>query len=146
MWAYTVVRRYAAVFFVLHEDRQYFFVSTKKYLYSLKFPLNFINLWVVRWVPHHKDEIRPFGIGCGKTKRNRISSIFISCNLHRDSSGGKILCTENAVPADPESAANSDNTLLDVNSCELSDEKMLSLIRRRKETHSLLWWMRSCQK
>ncbi|MDE6726379.1 MAG: hypothetical protein K2J80_00395, partial [Oscillospiraceae bacterium] len=65
-------------------------------------------------------EIRALGIDYGKTKSNGIRSIFIHYNADRDSSGGKILCTENSVPADPESSTNADDCLYEVDCVEFS--------------------------
>ena len=57
--------------------------------------------WLYRDLLQHDYEIRTLGIDYGKTKSNGVRSIFICYNADRDSSGGKILYTENAVPADP---------------------------------------------
>ena len=71
----------------------------------------------------HDDEIRSLGIDYGKTKSNGIRKIFISYAADRDSSGGKILCSENAVPAVPENVANADYSLTEIEDTELPREE-----------------------
>ena len=86
-----------------------------------KFPQQEFNCnWLYRDLFQHDDEIRALGIDYGKTKSNGIRSIFIHYNADRDSSGGKNLCEENTVPADPESVTNADDYLHEVDSVELS--------------------------
>ena len=72
----------------------------------------------------HDDEIRSLGIDYGKTKSNGTRKIFISYAADRDSSGGKKLCTENAVPADPENVSNADYSLIGVEDAELPSEEI----------------------
>ncbi len=79
--------------------------------------------WLYRDLLQHDDEIRTLGIDYGKTKSNGVRSIYIRYNVDRDSSGGKILCTENAVPADPESVVNADADLHELECFELPSEK-----------------------
>ncbi len=89
-----------------------------------KYPEHDFNCnWLYRDLLQHDDEIRSLGIDYEKNKTNGIRSIFISYNLVRDSSGGKILCTENAVPADPESVANADVSLLEGDRTESLEEE-----------------------
>lgn len=108
-----------------------------------KFPQQEFNCnWLYRDLLQHDDEVRALGIDYGKTKSNGIRSIFIHYNVNRDSSGGKILCTGNSVPADPESAANADDYLHEVDGVELSSAEMptlLSLLNMSKVKCSLLW-------
>lgn len=89
-----------------------------------KFPEQDFNCnWLYRDLLQHDDEIRALGIDYGKTKSNGIRKIFISYAADRDSSGGKILCTENAVPADPESSSNADDNLIEVDGVEFPREE-----------------------
>lgn len=89
-----------------------------------KFPKQEFNCnWLYRDLLQHDDEIRSLGIDYGKTKSNGMRKIFITYAANRDSSGGKILCSENAVPADPESAASTDADLHEVGCVELPIEK-----------------------
>lgn len=84
-----------------------------------KYPQQEFNCnWLYRDLLQHDDEIRTLGIDYGKTKSNGIRSILIHYNADRDSSGGKILCTENSVPVDPESATNADDYLHEVDCVE----------------------------
>ena len=76
--------------------------------------------WLYRDLLQHDDEIRSLGIDYGKTKSNGIRSIYITYSADRDSSGGKNLYTENAVPGVPDNSANADETLTDVECSELS--------------------------
>ena len=86
-----------------------------------KYPEQEFNCnWLYRDLLQHDDEIRSLGIEYGKTKSNGISSIFIHYNADRDSSGGKILCAENSVPADPKSVANADEYLHEIDCVEFS--------------------------
>ena len=79
--------------------------------------------WLYRDLLQHDDEIRAFGIDYGKTKSNGTRKIFIGYAADRDSSGGKILCTENAVPADPEKFTSTDDSLIEVGSVDSSSEE-----------------------
>lgn len=79
--------------------------------------------WLYRDLLQHDDEIRSLGIDYGKTKSNGIRNIYITYSGDRDSSGGKILCTENADPAVPEKPANADDSLNEVECGKLSTEK-----------------------
>lgn len=89
-----------------------------------KFPKQDFNCnWLYRDLLQHDDEIRALGIGYGKTKSNGIRKIFISYAADRDSSGGKILCTENVVPAAPESSTNADDNLIEVDGVEFPREE-----------------------
>ncbi len=89
-----------------------------------KFPKQEFNSnWLYRDLLQHDDEIRSFGIDYGKTKSNGIRKIFISYAADRDSSGGKILCTENAVPADPEKVMSTDDSLIEIENAELPSEE-----------------------
>lgn len=89
-----------------------------------KFPQQEFNCnWLYRDLLQHDDEIRALGIDYGKTKSNGVRKIFISYTVDRDRSGGKILCTENAVPADPENVTNADADLHGVNCVELPIEE-----------------------
>ncbi len=89
-----------------------------------KFPKQEFNCnWLYRDLLQHDDEIRSLGIDYGKTKSNGTRKIFISYAVDRDSSGGKILCTENAVPADPENVANADYNLIEVEDAELPSKE-----------------------
>ena len=84
-----------------------------------KFPQQEFNCnWLYRDLLQHDDEIHALGIDYGKTKSNGIRSIFIHYNADRDSSGGKILCTENSLPADPERVTNADDYLHEVDCVE----------------------------
>ena len=76
--------------------------------------------WLYRDLLQHDDEIRSLGIDYGKTKSNGIRSLYITYSADRDSSGGKNLYTENAVPGVPDNSANADETLTDVECSELS--------------------------
>ncbi len=68
-----------------------------------KYPEQDFNCnWLYSDLLQHNDEIRSLGINYGKTKSNGVRSIYIFYDDDRDSSGGKILYTKNAVPADPE--------------------------------------------
>ena len=85
-----------------------------------KFPEQEFNCnWLYRDLLQHDDEICALGIDYGKTKSNGTRSIFISYSSDRDSSGGKILCEENGVPAVPEIIANADDYLREVDCAEL---------------------------
>ena len=85
-----------------------------------KYPEQEFNCnWLYRDLLQHDDDIRALGIDYGKTKSNGIRSIFIHYNADRDSSGGKILCTEGAVPADPENVANADDYLHETDCVEI---------------------------
>lgn len=89
-----------------------------------KFPEQEFNCnWLYRDLLQHDYEIRSLGIDYGKTKSNGIRKIFIGYAADRDSSGGKILCTKNAVPADPENVANADYSLIEVEDAELPSEE-----------------------
>ncbi len=89
-----------------------------------KYPEHDFNCnWLYRDLLQHDDEIRSLGIDYEKNKTNGIRSIFISYNSIRDSSGGKILCAENAVPADPESVATADVSLLEGDRIESLEEE-----------------------
>ena len=89
-----------------------------------KFPEQEFNCnWLYRDLLQHDDEIRALGIDYGKTKSNGARSIFIRYSSDRDSSGGKILCEENGVPAVPEIAANADDYLREVGCTELLIEE-----------------------
>lgn len=89
-----------------------------------KFPEQDFNCnWLYRDLLQHDDEIRALGIDYGKTKSNGIRKIFISYAVDRDSSGGKILCTENAVPADPENVTNADDSLIEIEGAKLLGEE-----------------------
>lgn len=89
-----------------------------------KFPKQEFNSnWLYRDLLQHDDEIRSLGIDYGKTKSNGIRKIFISYAADRDSSGGKILCSENAVPAVPENVANADYSLTEIEDTELPREE-----------------------
>lgn len=89
-----------------------------------KFPEQDFNCnWLYRDLLQHDDEIRALGIDYGKTKSNGIRKIFISYAADRDSSGGKILCTENVVPAAPESSSNADDNLIEVDGVEFPREE-----------------------
>lgn len=89
-----------------------------------KFPeQKFNSNWLYRDLLQHDDEIRLLGIDYGKTKSNGIRKIFISYAADRDSSGGKILSSENAVPAVPENVANADNSLTEIEVTELPGEE-----------------------
>lgn len=78
--------------------------------------------WLYRDLLQHDDEIRSLGIDYGKTKSNGVRNIYITYSGDRDSSGGKILCTENADPAVPEKPANADDSLIEVEQGTLSTE------------------------
>lgn len=84
---------------------------------------NFKCNWLYRDLLQHDDEIRSLGIDYGKTKSNGIRSIFISYNFNRDSSGGKALCSEIVVPADPEVGSNAFNFLNKENIPDKSSEE-----------------------
>ena len=89
-----------------------------------KFPEQEFNCnWLYRDLLQHDDEIHALGIDYGKTKSNGIRKIFISYAADRDSSGGKIFCTENAAPADPENATSADDSLIEIENAELSSEE-----------------------
>ena len=75
--------------------------------------------WLYRDLLQHDDEIRSLGIYYGKTKSNGVRSIYITYSADRDSSGSKILYTENAVPVVPDNSANADEILIDVECSEL---------------------------
>lgn len=79
--------------------------------------------WLYRDLLQHDDEIRSLGIDYGKTKSNGVRNIYITYSGDRDSSDGKILCTENADPAVPEKPANADDSLIEVEQGTLSTEK-----------------------
>ncbi|MBD5103292.1 MAG: hypothetical protein HDT47_00300 [Ruminococcaceae bacterium] len=79
--------------------------------------------WLYRDLLQHDDEIRSFGIDYGKTKSNGVRSIYITYNADRDSSGGKILYTENAVPVVPNNSANADESLPNIDCNKLSSDK-----------------------
>ena len=79
--------------------------------------------WLYRDFLQHDDEIRSLGIDYGKTKSNGIRSIYITYSANRDSSGGKILCTNNADPAVPEILANADESLIDIDCNQSSSEE-----------------------
>ncbi len=83
----------------------------------------FNSNWLYRDLLQHDNEIRALGIDYGKTKSNGTRKIFIGYAADRDSSGGKILCSENAVPADPESSSNADDNLIEVDSVEFPREE-----------------------
>ena len=86
-----------------------------------KYPKQEFNCnWLYRDLLQHDDEIRSLGIEYGKAKSNGIRSIFIHYNADRDSCGGKNLCAENTVSADPESVANADDGLVEVDCIEFS--------------------------
>lgn len=68
-------------------------------------------------------EIRSLGIDYEKTKSNGVRNIYITYSGDRDSSGGKILCTENVDPAVPEKPANAYDSLNEVECGKLSTEK-----------------------
>lgn len=78
--------------------------------------------WLYRDLLQHDDEIRSLGIDYGKTKSNGVRNIYITYSDDRDSSGGKILCMENADPAVPEKTANADDSLVEVERSKLSTE------------------------
>lgn len=89
-----------------------------------KFPEQDFNCnWLYRDLLQHDDEIHTLGIDYGKTKSNGVRKIFISYTSERDSSGGKILCSENAVPAVPKNLANADNSLTEIEGTELLGEE-----------------------
>ncbi|MDE6580684.1 MAG: helicase RepA family protein [Ruminiclostridium sp.] len=89
-----------------------------------KYPNQEFNCnWLYRDLLQHDDEIRSLGIDYGKTKSNGVRSIYITYAADRDSSGSKILYTENAVPVVPDNSANADKNLLDVNCVKLSSEE-----------------------
>lgn len=89
-----------------------------------KFPEQDFNCnWLYRDLLQHDDEIRSLGIDYGKTKSNGTRKIFISYAADRDSSDGKILCTENVVPADPEGSSNADDNLIEVDGIEFPREE-----------------------
>jgi len=89
-----------------------------------KYPEQDFNCnWLYRDLLQHDYEIRSLGIDYGKTKSNGVRSIYICYNAARDSSGGKILYTENAVPADPEMPAKDVTDLLEVECVELPGEE-----------------------
>lgn len=89
-----------------------------------KFPKQEFNCnWLYRDLLQHDEEIRALGIDYGKTKSNGTRSIFIHYNADRDSSGGKVLCVENADPAVPEIVANADDYLREVYRAELLCEE-----------------------
>lgn len=89
-----------------------------------KFPeQEFNSNWLYRDLLQHDDEIRALGIDYCKTKSNGIRKIFISYAADRDSSGGKILCTENVVTAVPESSSNADDNLIEVDGIEFPREE-----------------------
>ncbi len=89
-----------------------------------KFQLQEFNCnWLYRDFLQHDDEIRSLGIDYGKTKSNGTRKIFISYAVDRDSSGGKILFTENVVPAAPESSSNADDNLIEVDGAEFPREE-----------------------
>ena len=79
--------------------------------------------WLYRDLLQHDDEIRSLGIDYGKTKSNGVRNIYITYSGDRDSSGGKILCSENAVPAVPENVANADYSLTEIEDTELPREE-----------------------
>ena len=79
--------------------------------------------WLYRDLLQHNDEICSFGIDYGKTKSNGVRSIYITYHADRDSSGGKILYTENAVPVVPDNSANADETLIDIECSELTSKE-----------------------
>ena len=85
-----------------------------------KYPEQEFNCnWLYRDLLQHDDEIRALGIDYGKAKSNGARSIFIRYSSDRDSSGGKILCGENGVPAVPKIAENADDYLREVDCTEL---------------------------
>ena len=89
-----------------------------------KFPQQeFKCKWPYRDLLQHDDEIRSLGIDYGKTKSNGVRKIYITYNNDRDSSGSKILCTENAAPAVPENLVNADDCLIEAESSGSSVEK-----------------------
>ena len=89
-----------------------------------KFPeQEFNSNWLYRDLLQHDDEIRSLGIDYGKTKSNGIRKIFIRYTSERDSSGGKKMCTENAVPAVPEDVVNADYSLIEIEDTELLREE-----------------------
>lgn len=89
-----------------------------------KFPeQEFNSNWLYRDLLQHDDEIHTLGIDYGKTKSNGVRKIFISYTSERDSSGGKKLCTENAVPSVPEDVANADYSLIEIEGTELPSEE-----------------------
>ena len=89
-----------------------------------KYPQQEFNCnWLYRDLLQPDEEIRALGIDYGKTKSNGIRSIFICYNADRDSSGGKILCTENVVPAVPKISANADDYSREVDCTELLNEE-----------------------
>ncbi len=79
--------------------------------------------WLYRDLLQHNDEIRLLGIDYGKTKSNGVRSIYICYDADRDSSGGKILYTQNAVPADPETPAKTDTDLHEAECVGLPNEE-----------------------
>jgi len=79
--------------------------------------------WLYRDLLQHDNEIRTLGIDYGKTKSNGVRSIYIRYNADRDSSGGKILYTENAVPVVPEMPAKADTDLHETECVKLLSEK-----------------------
>ena len=110
------------------------FISEKKFLNGTaseicsmlkeKFPKQEFNCnWLYRDLLQHDDEIRALGIDYGKVKSNGTRSIFIRYSSDRDSSGSKILCEENGVPAVPEIVANADEYLREVDCTELLIEE-----------------------
>ncbi len=79
--------------------------------------------WLYRDLLQHNDEIRLLGIDYGKTKSNGVRSIYICYDADRDSSGGKILYTQNAVPAVPETPAKADTDLHEAECVGLPSEE-----------------------
>ncbi len=93
-----------------------------------KYPEQYFNCnWLYRDLLQHNDEIRSLGIDYGKTKSNGVRCIFIRYDADRDSSGGKILYTENAAPADPEMPAKADIDLHKDKCVKCRTRKMPSL-------------------
>ncbi len=96
-----------------------------------KFPeQEFNSNWLYRDLLQHDDEIRALGIDYGKTKSNGTRKIFISYTSERDSSGGRKLCTKNAVPSVPEDVANADYSLIETGSIDLSSENYAVPVER----------------
>lgn len=88
-----------------------------------KFPeQDFNNNWLYRDLLQHDDEIRSLGIDYGKIKSNSIRNIYIGYDAEKDSSGGKVLCTESVVPAVPQCLENAPNTLIEVAAVDNSPE------------------------
>ena len=74
-----------------------------------KFPSEELkNNWIYRELLRHDDEVRSVGISYEKVKSNGTRSICVRYDPERDSSGGKLLYAEAAVPAAPETSANAD--------------------------------------